>query len=142
MSAADPKRDRSDASDYKEPMADYTLMRTPARIPVGGGKIIDELFGRVASGESDISIAHMVAPPGWSEPAQTPTFAEITIMVRGRLRAEVGGDVIELGAGDAIRVAPGVKVRYENPHGEESEYWAICLPAFSLEGANRDPEEG
>ena len=88
----------------------------------------------------DVSVAHMIAPPGWSEPAQTPAFDEITIMVRGTMTIEVGDEVVELAAGQAIRTAAGVRVRYSNPYDAESEYWAVCLPAFSIDTVNREAE--
>ena len=121
-------------------MSGYTHVKEATRVPVPGGKLIEEIFGRVSTGSDDVSVAHMVAPPGWGEPAQTPAFAEITVMVRGKMRVEVGEAVVELSAGESIRTDPGVRVRYSNPYADENEYYAICLPAFSPETVNRDPE--
>ena len=123
-------------------MAQYSRVRTPVRIPVPGGKLIEESVGRVSTAHDDVSVAHMVAPSGWTEPAQTPAFAEITVMVRGRLRVEIGpegaGETVELSAGETLRVEPGVRVCYANSFAEECEYYAICLPAFTLERARRE----
>lgn len=119
-------------------MTSYTLVKEPTRIPVPGGKLIEEIFGKVNTKTDDISVAHMVAPPRWGEPAQTPEFAELTVMVRGRMQIEAGGELLELTAGQAIRIEPGVKVRYSNPYDEESEYYAICLPAFSIDAVHRE----
>ncbi len=119
-------------------MAGYTHIKRPTRVPGPGDKRIDEYVGRVNTQTDDVSIARMVAPPGWSEPAQTPAFAEITLMVRGTMRVEVGGEVVEVRAGEAIRTEPGVRVRYSNPYGEENEYWAVCLPAFSIDTVHRE----
>ena len=55
------------------------LIEKATRIPVPGGKVIDEYVGRVNSGEAAVSVAHMVAPGGWAEPAQTPDFDEYTL---------------------------------------------------------------
>ena len=118
----------------------YTVVTTKTRIPVPGGKLIEELFGRVNTGTDRFSLAHMVAPKGWGEPAQTPDFGELTIMVRGTMRIEVDGEVIDLGAGQAFWVEPKTRVRYANPFDEENEYFAVCLPAFSPDAAHRDPE--
>jgi mannose-6-phosphate isomerase-like protein (cupin superfamily) len=121
----------------------YRVVGDPTRIPVPGGKLIEEYFGRARTGQSELSLAHMVAPPGWGEPAQTPAFAELTMMVRGTMRIELGEqgeEVVELRAGQAIWIEPHVKVRYANPYDVENEYFAICLPAFSPELAHRDPE--
>jgi mannose-6-phosphate isomerase-like protein (cupin superfamily) len=123
-------------------MADWKLVDEPVRIPAPGGKLIEELFGRASTQTERFSLAHMVAPPQWGEPAQTPEFGELTVMVRGRMHIEVGddGDTVELMAGQAFWVEPGVRVRYSNPYDEQSEYFAICIPAFSVDAVHR--EEG
>ena len=114
------------------------MVTRATRIPVPGGKLIEELFGQVNTGTSAFSLAHMVAPPGWGEPAQTPEFGELTLMVRGRMHIEVAGDQVELAPGQAIWIEPGERVRYSNPYGEENEYFALCLPAFAPDKAHRD----
>lgn len=118
----------------------YTHIKTAVKIPVPGDKLIEELVGRVATDSGDISIAHMVAPPGWTEPAQTPDFTEFTVMVRGTLQVEIGDDTVELRAGETLRAEPGMRIRYTNKTHEPCEYYAICTPAFSMDLANRDPD--
>ena len=59
----------------------YTIQNSPFIVPTDDGKIIKEHFGKASDGNSDISIAHMVAPPGWSEPFQTPEFDEYTFIL-------------------------------------------------------------
>jgi mannose-6-phosphate isomerase-like protein (cupin superfamily) len=107
------------------------------RIPVPGGKIIDEHCGLASDRRDDVSIAHMIAPPGWSEAPQTPQFDEMTLMVRGRLVVEHGGERTEIAAGESITVPKGTTVTYANPFEVECEYWAVCVPAFSLARAGR-----
>ena len=119
-------------------MIDYRLITNPTCIPVPGNKLIEEFMGNVNTGTSDFSVAHMVAPPGWEEPAQVPEFGELTIMLRGRMHIAVGEDEVVLAAGQVFWVDAGVRVRYANPHPEESEYWAICMPAFHPDKANRE----
>lgn len=107
------------------------------RVPVPGGKVIDEYIGRVNSGDDRLSIAHMIAPPGWAEPAQTPEFAEFTLVLRGTLRVGHDGGVTEVGAGQAVVTEPGERIRYSvGPDG--AEYVAVCLPAFAPETAHRE----
>lgn len=102
-----------------------------------GGKLIDEHVGRVNSGDEAVSIAHMVAPPGWEEPAQTPSFTEYTVVLRGTVLVEHAEGVIEVAAGQSVVSEPGEKIRYSaGPEG--AEYIAVCLPAFSPETAGRD----
>jgi mannose-6-phosphate isomerase-like protein (cupin superfamily) len=121
-------------------MPGYRLVTTATRIPVPGDKLIEELFGRVNTGTDAFSLAHMVAPPGWGEPAQTPAFGELTIMVRGRMRVEMDAETVEIAAGQAIWTEPGTRVRYSNPGANESEYFAVCIPAFSPDLARRDED--
>lgn len=110
----------------------------PARVPVPGGKLIDEHVGRVSSGDEAVSIARMTAPPGWEEPAQTPSFTEYTVVLRGTVIVEHDGGRTEVAAGQSVVTSPGEKVRYSvGPEG--AEYIAVCLPAFSPESAGRDP---
>lgn len=119
-------------------MPRFRIVTEPARIPVPGNKLIEEFFGRVNTGTERFSLAHMVAPPGWGEPPQTPGFGELTVMLRGAMRIEADGETVDLRAGQAIWIEPGVRVRYGNPFEEECEYWAFCLPAFHPDLARRE----
>ena len=119
-------------------MPGYKLVKQATKIPVPGGKTIDEIFGRVNTGTDEFSLAHMVAPAGWGEPPQTPDFGELTVMLRGRVRIEIGDETVDLEAGQSIWTEPGVRVHFGNPFDEEAEYFAICIPAFSPELANRE----
>jgi mannose-6-phosphate isomerase-like protein (cupin superfamily) len=118
-------------------MSSHLLVRAGTLIPVPGGKRIEELFGRVHTATDEFSLARMTAPAGWTEPAQTPEFDELTIVLGGRLRCEIDGESLELGAGDNLWVRAGHTVRYGNPYGEPAEYLALCWPAFTLERARR-----
>ncbi len=110
----------------------------PARIPVPGGKRIEEYVGRVRTGTASMSVAHMIAPPGWDEPFQRPDFDEVTIVVRGTIRVEHDGGALDVGAGETVFAGAGERIRYSNPFDEEAEYWAVCAPAFSPEAAHRE----
>ncbi len=115
-----------------------TLIPSPAVIPVPGGKQIREYVGRVNSKTEAISVAHMVSPSGWSEPGQTPEFAEYTVVLRGAMLVEHSGGVTEVSAGQAILTHAGEWVRYSTPGADGAEYVAICLPAFSPDTVHRD----
>ena len=120
------------------------LITAPTRIPVPGGKVIEEYVGQVTTGTESVSVAHMVAPGSWSEPAQSPAFDEITVVLRGVVLVEVfspDGDsaTLEVSAGQAVVTRAGERVRYSTGE-EETEYVAVCLPAFSPESVNRDDE--
>jgi mannose-6-phosphate isomerase-like protein (cupin superfamily) len=117
------------------------LISAPTRIPVPGGKVIDEYVGRVTTGTEAVSVAHMVAPGDWSEPAQAPEFDEITVVLRGVVRVDVtddgGTQTIDVPAGQALVTRAGERVRYSTGE-EETEYVAVCMPAFSPETVHRD----
>ncbi|HUA84623.1 MAG TPA: cupin domain-containing protein [Bryobacteraceae bacterium] len=112
------------------------LIAKPSRIPVPGGKLIDEYIGRVNSQDPRVSIAHMRSPAGWSEPGQRPEFDEFTIVLSGSLTVEHENGMMEVAAGQAVITERGEWVRYSTPGG--AEYIAVCLPAFAPETAHRD----
>ena len=112
------------------------LIAAPTQIPVPGNKIIDEYIGRVNSGDTQASIAHMRSPAGWSEPGQRPDFDEYTVVLKGVMRVEHEAGFTEVKAGQAIIARKGEWVRYSTPDG--AEYMAICVPAFAPETVHRD----
>ena len=112
----------------------------PTRITAAGNlpKLIDEYVGRVNTGTTAVSIAHMRSPGGWSEPAQTPAFDEYTVVLRGTLHVRHREGLLEVGAGQAVITRAGEWVQYSTPGEEGAEYIAVCLPAFSPDAVNRE----
>lgn len=123
-------------------MADkkYSIQSSPFIVPTTDGKIIKEHFGLASDGNSQISIAHMVAPAGWSEPYQTPEFDEYTFVIKGKKQFIIEDEVIVLDAGQSIKINKNTRVQYSNPFTVACEYIAICLPAFSIDHVNRESE--
>lgn len=117
-----------------------TLIPQPVRVESAGNKpkLIDEYIGRVNSGTSAVSIAHMRSPAGWQEPGQTPDFDEFTVVLKGRLRVEHRDGSLDVRAGQAVIAPKGAWVRYSTPDPDGAEYIAVCLPAFSIEAVHRD----
>jgi mannose-6-phosphate isomerase-like protein (cupin superfamily) len=101
-------------------------------------KRIEEYVGRVNSGHAAVSVARMVSPAGWLEPGQRPEFEEVTVVLRGMIKVEYEGGVIEVREGQAVVTAPGEWVRYSSPERGGAEYVAVCWPAFSPETVHRD----
>lgn len=118
-------------------MSKYKIQKSPFVVPTTDGKLIEEIWGET-TGNTEISIAHMVAPPGWEEPFQTPRFDEFTYIISGKKQFEIEGEIVFLEKGESIRIEKGTRVRYSNPFDVECEYMAICLPAFSMELVNRE----
>jgi mannose-6-phosphate isomerase-like protein (cupin superfamily) len=116
------------------------LIDHPTVIQAAGNKPkrIEEFAGRVNSAHHNVSVARMVSPSGWREPGQRPEFEEITVVLRGMVRVEHDGGVLDVRPGQAVVTLPGEWIRYSTPEGEGAEYIAICLPAFSPEMVHRD----
>lgn len=115
------------------------LVDLPSNIECVGTqpKIIREYIGRVNSGTEEVSIAKMNSPVGWTEPGQTPDFNEYTLVLKGELHVETKNEIIIVKAGQVIVTYKGEWIKYSTPK-EDTEYVAVCLPAFSIESVNRD----
>ena len=122
-------------------MATPTLIPKATRIVAAGNKPknIDEYVGRVNSGTSAVSVAHMRSPAGWVEPGQTPDFDEFTVVLAGMLRVTSRDGVLDVRAGQAVHTRRGEWVQYSTPEEGGAEYIAVCLPAFSPDTVRRDP---
>jgi mannose-6-phosphate isomerase-like protein (cupin superfamily) len=119
------------------------IISSPTRIPVPGGKVIDEHVGAVSTPDlglsSSVSVAHMVAPADWTEPYQRPDFDEITVVLTGQVVVDHDSGRLEVGAGQSVITRAGERIRYScGPEG--AEYIAVCLPAFSPESVHREEE--
>lgn len=112
------------------------LVPAPVRVPVPGGKQIDEYVGRASTGSTGVSVAHMRSPAGWAEPAQTPEFDEVTVVLEGAVHVEHDGGVLVVAAGQAVLTRGGERVRYTTPDG--ASYVAVCLPAFDPSTVHRE----
>lgn len=119
----------------------YTKQSQPFVVPTADDKLIEEHFGLASTHQNAFSIAHMVAPAGWSEPFQTPEFDEVTILIRGKKQIEVDGEVVILQPGESLMITKGTRVRYSNPFEEPADYWSVCIPAFSPDTVRREIQE-
>lgn len=116
----------------------YHIQKSPFIVPTTDGKIIEEHNGLATDGNKEMSLAHMIAPSGWSEPFQTPEFDEYTYIIRGKKQFIIGDETVVLKAGESIKIDRNVRVQYSNPFKEECEYIAICTPAFHPDAVHRE----
>jgi len=116
----------------------YQIQKSPFVVPTEDGKLIEEHFGLATDGNSTISIAHMVAPPNWSEPFQTPEFEEYTYVIKGKKQFVIDGEKIILEAGQSIKIFKNTRVQYSNPFDKPCEYLSVCKPAFDFNLVHRD----
>lgn len=119
-------------------MKKYFIQTAPFIVPTTDGKLIEEHHGLATTQNKEISIAHMVAPPGWSEPFQTPEFDEYTYIISGKKQFIIDDETIVLEAGQSIKIERNTRIQYSNPFDTPCEYIAICTPAFSIENVNRE----
>ena len=119
-----------------------THIEKPTIIPSVGSKpkVIRELVGRVNTDTTSISIAHMSSPKGWVEPGQKPEFDEYTTVIKGQLHVETeSGETMIVKSGQAVICKAGEWIRYSTP-SEDTEYIAVCTPAFHPDTVHRDGE--
>jgi len=116
----------------------YTKQTSPFVVRTADDKLIEEHFGLASTGDTKVSIAHMIAPAGWSEPYQTPEFDEFTYIIKGKKQFTIEGEIVILSAGESIKIEKNTRIQYSNPFTEACEYIAICLPAFSIESVNHE----
>ena len=95
-------------------MKNYAIQLAPFIVSTNDGKLIEEHFG-IASIPSELSIAHMIAPPKWCEPFQTPNFDEYTYIIKGKKQFIIEEETIILKAGESIKILKGTRVQYSNP---------------------------
>ena len=116
------------------------LIKSPSIIKSAGNKpkIIREFVGKVNTNNKDLSIAYMSSPKGWVEPGQRPEFDEYTVVINGQMIVETENkNHIVVESGQGIIVKKGEWIRYSTPN-EDTDYFAICSPAFSNETVHRD----
>lgn len=121
-------------------MPRYIELPTIVKAAGNKPKQIEEFVGRVNTGDETISVARMVSPGGWVEPAQSPEFQEMSVVLKGVLHVETKQGIYEVKTGQAIILDAGEWVRYSTPGEAGAEYIAICLPAFSPESVHRETD--
>jgi len=112
----------------------------PAVFEAIGNKpiLIEEYFGKVNSNNDEVSIAYLKCPGNWIEPPQEPEFDEYTLVLKGTLRISTKEKYYDVSPGEAILTQRKEWIQYSTPNGEGAEYIAVCLPAFTMERANRE----
>jgi probable rRNA maturation factor len=117
-------------------------LRKGKLIPREDGKRIEEFIGAATTGSASVSVARMLAPPGWSEPARKPEFDEAVLVLRGELTLVIDGKRERIAAGEVGWVPKGRRVLYRNDGQGACDYWSICAPAFRPELAHMEaPKE-
>ena len=108
-------------------MGDYTLLNLKedvedAAAKHGRGPDLEAHFARVPLGLEESGLSQMRLAPGFRMPFghKHERQEEVYVVIGGSLRVKVEDEVVELGAWDALRVAPGTMTGMEaGPEGAE-----------------------
>jgi len=116
------------------------LIGSPTPISSVGNKpkLCDEFVGLVNTGEPRLSITVVRSPSGWEGDAQYGEYDEYRVVIRGMLRVEHDGGIIDVEAGQALHVKPREWVRFSTPREGGAEYINVCTPAFSRATLHRE----
>jgi mannose-6-phosphate isomerase-like protein (cupin superfamily) len=119
-----------------------SLIPSPSIVKAAGNKpkVIEEFIGSVNSGTSNVSIARMKSPCGWTEPGQTPEFDEYTVVLHGLLRVSTKSGTIDIASGQAFIANRREWIQYSTPETGGAEYISVCIPAFLSENVYRDAD--
>jgi len=124
-------------------MAAISIIGTSQRVVNAPGLSIDELAGNVATKNDRISIAHVKAAKGTSEPFLTLHYDEWICVLKGKIQFENVDGNVTASAGDTVFIREGT--RFKPSFLEDSEYVPVCLPAFRPDRCIRedgDNEQG
>ena len=114
------------------------IVKSPSVIKAAGtkNKIINEYFGHVNSGTSEVSIAHMKSPQGWVEPGQSPEFNEYTVVLKGKLMVSTKDKdyIISEGQGitfSSIGLSLGIRTSTSFPFSSIRYFWKFHFTSES-----------
>ena len=120
------------------------LIGSPTPIASVGSKpkLCDEYVGVVNTGETRISITVVSSPAGWEGDPQYGEYDEYRVVLKGMLRVEHDGGVIDVEAGQALQISPLEWVKFSTPNEGGAEYVNVCKPAFSRATIHRQKGKG
>ncbi len=114
-------------------------LRKGKLIPREDGQRVEEFVGAASTGTGAASVARVLAPPGWSEPARKPEYDEVVLVLRGELTLLIDGKRERICPGEVGWVPRGRRVVCRNDGKGACDYWSLCAPAFRPELAHREP---
>ena len=102
------------------------------------GLTIKELLGNAATKHDTFSVAHEIISQPLSEPYKTNKFDEWLCVLKGKIKIMFSDDqVLTVNAGETCLVPRGDRYKPVFPEAN-TEFLAICLPAFTPERCHRE----
>jgi mannose-6-phosphate isomerase-like protein (cupin superfamily) len=90
-------------------------------------------------GARNLSVTWVDVPPGAEQRAHSHEESEqVYVVVRGRGRMTVAGDVEEVGEGDLVFIPPGTEHAIVNDGSEPLVYVSAASPAVSMDERYRE----
>ena len=110
------------------------LISGPSYIDKTGGKpkFCDTYMFPVQPKESHVQVLHMQSAAGWAE-SEEPAASGIDkyiLVLRGLLRVDHDGGVLDARAGEGVLVRAGERVRCSTPEPAGAEFIVLCLLGF------------
>ena len=110
------------------------LINGPSYVDKTGGspRFCDTYMFPVRPRQSHVQVLHMRCAGGWAEPEQPPESGldKYILVLRGLLRVEHGGSVLEVRAGEGVIIRAGERIRSSTPEPAGAEYIVVCLLGF------------
>ena len=123
-------------------MSDYTIRRLEDVPDAFGGRYPGAMrFLTEHLGSTQVAFTHRIMPPQsggkGSYGHRHKTQEEIYFVISGTLQFKLEGDVVDVAAGTAVRVAPGVARSVWNEGPEDAE---LIIVSVRVEDARADAE--
>jgi mannose-6-phosphate isomerase-like protein (cupin superfamily) len=113
------------------------LISGPSHVDKAGGRprFCDTYMFPARPGKSHLQFSHMRCAGGWAEPEETPASGldKYILVLRGLLRVEHDGGVLDVRAGQGVVIRAGERVRSSTPGPAGAEYIVVCLLGFPRE---------
>ena len=117
------------------------LISGPSYVDKTGGrpKFCDTYMFPVRPKESHIQVLHMRSAAGWAESEEPPASGldKYILVLRGLLRVEHDGGVLDARAGEGVVIRAGERVRSSTPGPAGAEYIVVSLLGFPREADRR-----
>lgn len=98
------------------------------------GSVIRELMHPGAHAVRNLSLAEAVVPPGAATLAHRhPRAEELYHVTAGTGRMTLGGETLDVGPGDTVRIAPGTPHHVRNTGDGDLRILCCCAPAYAHE---------
>ncbi len=106
------------------------LISGPSHVDKAGGRprFCDTYMFPARPGKSHLQFSHMRCAGGWAEPEETPASGldNYILVLRGLLRVEHDGGVLDVRAGQRVVIRAGERVRSSTPGPAGAEYIVVC----------------